>query len=215
VTTDDLIARLVEDLRPVRRLMSPRTRAAQWLAAALVGVLVGLMYFGVRRDVAEASRSVLFLARVALLAATTWLAVITCLRLSIPGGDPRAWRRYWPLVAVGGVLAIGAGELIYALLLGDAGSPLRSWTCVRKVAVAGALPAVAAVVLIRQGVSLEPRWTAMVGMLAAAAAGALTAELACPITEPMHTLLWHLVPTIVVTLGGLAAGELWARRSRR
>jgi hypothetical protein len=215
VTTDDLIARLVEDLRPVRTLVNPRTRAAQWLAAALVGVLLGLMYFGVRRDMADASRSVLFLARVALLAVTTWLAVVTCLRLSIPGGDTRAWRRYWPLVAVGAVLAIGAGELVYALLLGDAGSPFRSWTCVRKVGIAGALPTVAAIVLIRQGVALEPRWTAMIGMLAAAASGALTAELACPITEPMHTFVWHLVPTIVVSLAGLAAGELWARRSRQ
>ena len=214
MTTDDLISRLVEDMRPVRRLVSPRTRAAHWLATAVVGVLIGLLYFGVRRDLADASRSAIFLARVVLLGATAWLAIVTCMRLSVPGADERAWRRWWPLVAVGSVLAIGAGELVYAMLLGDAGSPFRSWTCVRKVGVAGALPAIAVVVMIRQGVSLEPRWTAMVGMLAAAASGALTAELACPITQPMHTFVWHLVPTVVLAGVGLLAGEVWARSRR-
>lgn len=215
MTTDELIAQLVDDLRPVRRLVSPRTRAAQWLATAVVGVLMGLMYFGVRGDIAAASGSWLLLARVGLLSAAAWLAIVTCVRLSVPGGERRAWSRWWPLIAVAGVLAIGAGELVYALLLGDAGSPFRSWTCVRKVAIAGALPAIGAVLLIRQGVSLEPRWTAMVGMLAAAASGALTAELACPIAEPMHTFLWHLVPTVVVAALGLGAGELWARHRAR
>lgn len=212
--TNELIAQLVTDLRPVRRLVSPASRAAIWLAVALVGVLIGLMYFGMRRDIFEASRSVAFLVRVALLAATLWLAILTCLRLSVPGADPRAWARWWPIVAIGGVLAVGAGELAYALLLGDAGSPFRSGPCVRKVAVAGTIPAVAAIVMIRQGAALEPQWTSMLGLLAAGAAGALTAELACPIDEPMHMFVWHLVPAVMVALAGLGGGELWARRVR-
>jgi hypothetical protein len=215
VKTDDLIAQLVTELRPVRRLVSPTSRAAQWLAVAIVGALIGLMYFGVRGDLGEASRSLAFLARVALLVSTVWLAIVTCMRLLVPGGEARAWRRWWPLVAIGSVLGIGVGELVYAAWLGDAGSPFRSWTCVRKVAVAGALPAVGAIVLISRGAVLEPRWIVMLGLLASGATGGLTAELACPIDEPMHTFLWHLVPPLLLALVGFGAGELWARSRRR
>lgn len=213
--TDDLIAQLVSELRPVRRLASPRSRASVLAALALVGILAGLAAFGVRRDIGDASRSLAYVLRLTLLLATAWLAIISCLRLSIPGGDPRAWARWWPLLALGGVVAIGAGELTWALLVGDAGSPFRSWRCVRKVAMAGTVPAAGAIVLISRGATLEARWVAMLGLLGAGAAGALTAELACPIDEPMHTFLWHLMPTLAFTLVGLAFGELWSRRRRR
>lgn len=209
--TNDLINGLVADLRPVRRLASPTSRAANWLAVAMVGVLIGLTHFGVRRDIVETSRSLAFLLRVSLLGATVWLAILTCLRLSVPAGESRAWARWWPIVAIGSVLAVGAGELVYALLLGDAGSPFRSWTCVRKVAFAGAIPAAGAMLMMRRSAALEPQWTAMLGLLAAGAAGGLTAELACPIDEPMHMFVWHLVPAAVLAVVGLGGGELWAR----
>jgi hypothetical protein len=136
------------------------------------------------------------------------------MRLSVPGGEPRAWTRWWPLLALGGLLALGAGELVYGVMIGDAGSPFRSWTCVRKIAIAGALPAAGALLLIRRGAALEPHWIAMTALLAAGAAGALTAELACPIQEPMHVFLWHLMPPFALALVGLGVVELWVRLRR-
>ena len=161
----------------------------------------------------EMWRSPMLLARLALLAATLWLAVTTAFRLAVPGGELRAWARWWPLVALGALVALSMAEVRDGAVTGTMGSPLRSWMCVRKVAFAGAVPAVLAIVLIQRAAPIEPRWTALLGVLAAGAAGALTSEMACSIQSPIHILLWHLLPIAVFALvGAVIGGLLWRRR---
>jgi hypothetical protein len=214
-TTDQLIARLVADAAPVTRLFDPRRRAAVWTALALVCVGLGTAYFGLRRDFAGAVTFVPFLIRVGLLAATMWLAVVTALRLAVPGGDERAWTRWWPLLLVGALLAVTGAELGAAALTGDAGSPLRGWGCIRKLTYVGALPALAAIVLIRRAAALDPVWTALLGLVASGAAGALTSEIACPMRAPMHVMFWHVLPIAVYAGVGALAVWLVVRLRRR
>jgi hypothetical protein len=71
------------------------------------------------------------------------------------------------------------------------------------------------VVLIARGFAVEPRWTSLLGVLAAGAAGALTSELACPIHAPMHIFLWHIAPVIVSTAVGALVGTLIVERILR
>jgi hypothetical protein len=212
--TDQLISRLVAEAAPVRRIFDPRRRAALWTAVALVCVGLGVARFGPRRDLPEAMASAPFLLRVALLAATMWLAVLSAFRLAVPGADERAWTRWWPLLLLGALMAITGAELVLVWLVGDVGSPLRAWTCVRKLTYVGALPALGAVVLIRRAAPLDPAWTALLGLVAAGAAGALTSELACPIRVPMHVMLWHVLPIAVYAAVGTAAVWLAVRLRR-
>jgi hypothetical protein len=218
VNTDQLIDRLVADVKPVRRLLDPLRRAALWGAVALVCVALGVLHFGVRRDIASAWRETAFLLRVALLASTMWLAVLTSFRLAVPGRETRAWSRWWPIIGLGALVALASAELMASAIFGDMGSPLRAWTCVRKVAFVGTVPAILAVVLIQKAEAVEPKWTALLGVLAAGAAGALTSELACPIRAPMHIMLWHVLPVALSAgLGALVGSALlaWARNKRR
>jgi len=218
VNTDQLIDRLVADVKPVRRLLDPLQRAALWGAVALVCVALGVLHFGVRRDIASAWRETAFLLRVALLASTMWLAVLTSFRLAVPGRETRAWSRWWPIIGLGALVALASAELMASAIFGDMGSPLRAWTCVRKVAFVGTVPAILAVVLIQKAEAVEPKWTALLGVLAAGAAGALTSELACPIRAPMHIMLWHVLPVALSAgLGALVGSALlaWARNKRR
>ena len=203
--TDQLIERLVAEASPVRRLVDPRRRAAIWTAVALVCVALGVAHYGVRRDIGEAMSFVPFLLRLPLIAATMWLSVVTALRLSIPGADQRAWTRWWPLLLLGALVAVSAAELTLVGIAGEAGSPLRAWGCVRKLTFVGALPALGAIVLIRRAAPLDPLWTALLGLVAAGAAGALTSELACPVRLPMHVMLWHVLPIAVYAAVGTAA----------
>ena len=215
MNTDELIDRLVADARPVRRLLDPSERAALWVSLALVCVAVGLTYFGVRQDIGDAWRHTGLAVRIVLLACTMWLSVVTAFRLAVPGRDTRAFARWWPLIALGVLVGIAAGETVSVALVGDVGSPLRAWACVRKVAFVGTLPAIAAIVLIQRGAAIEARWTGLLGVLAAGAAGALTAELACPIRAPLHVMLWHVMPVVLSTvLGTVVGGLLLNRRAR-
>jgi hypothetical protein len=218
LSTDRLVERLVAEMKPVRRLLDPAQRAAVWTAVALVCVLLGVLYFGLRRDFATAWHNVGFLLRAGLLLATMWLAVVTAFRLSVPARGEGAWTRWWPIVALGALMSIAAAELVAGAMFGQAGSPLRGWTCVRKVAFVGAVPAAMVLILIHRAAALEPRWTALLGVLAAGAAGALTSELACPIGAPMHIFLWHVMPVALSAGVGAMAGSLllaWLRRSYR
>jgi hypothetical protein len=215
VKTDELIERLVADAQPVQPLAPPARRAVWWTAAALATAAAGVLYFGVRGDLADMWRDPMLLSRLALLAATLWLAVTTAMRLAVPGEEPRAWARWWPLVALGALVSLSAGEVVAGAVSGAVGAPMRHWMCVRKVMFVGMLPAVLAVVLIRQAAPLEPRWTALLGLLAAGAAGALTSEMACPIHAPIHVFLWHILPVGAFALIGAAVGALlWRRRPR-
>ena len=214
MNTDQLIDRLAADVTPVRRLLKPTERAALWTALALVSVALGVVYFGVRGDYQTAWTNPGLIARLVLLAATMWLSVVASFRLSVPGGETRAFARWWPLILLGVLVAVSAGEVVAAWLVGTAGSPLRSWTCVRKVAFVGVVPAVVSVTLIARGFAIEPRWTALLGVLAAGAAGALTSELACPIQAPMHIMLWHIAPVVVCTGIGALVGTLVVERFR-
>ena len=213
--TDQLIERLVAEASAVRRLADPRRRAAIWAALALVCVALGVAHYGVRRDLGGAVSYVPFLLRVPLIAATMWLSVVTALRLSVPGADQRAWTRWWPLLLLGALVAVSVAELMLVGLVGEGGSPLRTWGCVRKLTFVGAIPALGAVVLIRRAAPLDPVWTALLGLVASVAAGALTSELACPVRQPMHVMFWHVLPIAVYAVLGTAVVWLVVRLRRR
>jgi hypothetical protein len=182
---------------------------------ALVCIGLGVAHFGVRRDIAGAMTFLPFLLRVGLLAATMWLSVVAALRLAVPGADQRAWTRWWPLLLLGALTAVVSAELVLVSLYGEMGSPLRAWTCVRKLTFVGAVPALGALVLIRRAAPLDPVWAALLGLVAAGAAGALTSELACPIRVPMHVMLWHILPIAVYAALGTAAVWLVIRLRHR
>jgi hypothetical protein len=212
--TDQLIDRLVADASPVRRLIDPRRRAAVWTALALVCVALGVAHYGIRRDIGEAMSFVPFLLRLPLLAATMWLSVVAALRLSIPGADQRAWTRWWPLLLLGALVAVTTAELTVFGAVADVGWSLRTWGCIGKMTFVGAVPALAAVVLIRRAAPLDPVWTALLGLVASGAAGALASELACPVRQPMHVMFWHVLPIAVYAALGTAVVWLVVRLRR-
>jgi hypothetical protein len=92
-------------------------------------------------------------------------------------------------------------------IAGDAGAPLWGWRCVRKMTYVGAIPALGAIVLIRRAAPIDPVWAALLGLVGAGAAGALTSEFACPVRFPMHVMLWHVLP--IAVYAAIGAGAVW------
>jgi hypothetical protein len=215
--TEDLISSLTADVEPVRPFLSPVRRAFLWSVVALACVGLGVLHFGVRGDEMSGWYRLGFSMRLTLLVSTMWLAVVAAFRLSVPGEDLRTWSRWWPLVTLAILVVMVAADVAVAAAAGEMGDPMRAWTCVRKMSLVGAFPAVLAIVLIQRAQAMEPKWAILLGVLAAGAAGALTSEIACPIHAPIHVLLWHVLPVATCAVLGVALGVLFSMRrvSRR
>ena len=210
--TEELIDSLVATAEPATPFLSPVRRALLWSVVAAMCVALGVLHFGVRGDEMSGWYRLGFTLRLILLVSTMWLAVVAAFRLSVPGEDLRAWARWWPLVTLALLVLLVTADVMIEAAAGELGSPMRAWSCVRKMSFVGAFPAVVAIFLIQRAQAMEPKWAVLLGVLAAGAAGAITSEIACPIHAPIHVLLWHVLPVAASAILGVALGLLFSTR---
>ena len=219
MTTDDVVAALVRDLKPVAPLPAPGVRVWQWGLVAAVSGGVVVAAFGLRPDIAGAAGTLSFQAHIVFLGLLTVLAGGAALVLAIPGERLSQVRRSGP---VGLAIALGAwlvAELALAVAHSSAAWALDSgWGCVAKAMTMAAVPGAALVLMVGRGASVDPRRAVTYAALAAAGVGALGAELTCPKTEALHLLVWHFGPLVVLTVVAMLAGApmfaRWIHRRR-
>ena len=88
----------------------------------------------------------------------------------------------------------------------------RSFACLAKVCLIAIVPAGVMLVLARRAAPLRPRRTAGWAALAGLAAGAVGAQVLCPIDVAAHLLIWHLAPVVALSLIGLLLPAAWTAR---
>ena len=126
-TTENLIARLGADARPVRRLRPPATRAALWLLAATAGsaaVVAAIADLPVFMERARDPRQAVELAATL---ATGILAVVAAFELSLPDRS-RAWA-WLPIPALALWLATTGLGCLHSWLDGTSGDWFESTEC--------------------------------------------------------------------------------------
>lgn len=200
MATNDLIDSLVRDLEPVSPLPLPAIRLGRWGAASVALVAASVAVLGRRGDFGTAVFTQPFQAHVAFLVLAAVSSAAAALALAIPGEPVGRWRRAAPAVALGAWLAWLAGELMPLAAAGEAAWPAAGWGCVAKAFTIGATPGLILAVMVGRGAPGDVRATVTFAALAAAAVGALGVELTCPLDGPMHLLLWHAGPVMVVVL---------------
>ena len=172
MNTDDLIARLAGELRPVKRLAPPLPRAAAWLGLAALVVAAAVLALGPRHDLMERLSRPHEVAQLVFALATGVLAAIAAFELSLPDRSPRwAWLRL--PAAAGWIGSLGMGCLAdvaregpQALVLGT------SWGCFRFIVLMGVPLAVSLVWMLRHAGPIRPVPVAVLGGLAGAAISA-------------------------------------------
>jgi hypothetical protein len=206
-STEELLARLAEDLEPVRPL-APLHRqvlgvAAIWaVSAALVAAWLGLHPLGVLERGGVSATFAWVLALVGFAGLTLGLAC------RIPGRERLA------LAAAGGVAVGVVVVLAVALVLpgsiAEAGPLAQCVDCVGR-SLALAVPSgLLAMVLAVRGAPWRARAAGLGLAIGAISLGALLVHLSCPSPSPWHWLVAHaLVPLAAgVPLGLLAAWVL-------
>lgn len=207
MATDDVINTLVRDLEPVSPLPVPSVRLRRWMMASVAVGTAAVAVLGRRGDLTAAMFAQPFQAHVAFLVLAAVTSAAAALALAIPGEPVRMWRRAAPVVALGAWVAWLAGELTPLAAAGAAAWPAAGWGCVAKAFAIGATPGLLLAIMVGRSAPGDARATVTFAALAAAAVGALGVELTCPLDGPMHLLLWHAGPVMVVVLSAAAFGR--------
>ena len=213
----DAKARLLAQMGRTRSPTRQAARATAWTVLPS-GLLVALaLYFAFDGPEHGKGRPLWFY----LASAVSWAAVATLATIGVLGRQPRSsWRSRGALLAV----AIGTPALLFALMFGMAFvfpdvaaiHPERlGLKCFGLTVAAAAFPLVA-LMRVRRG--SDPVHPAMTGAALGAACGAsagVMVEMWCPVAAPLHVLVGHIIPIVLLTvLGAVSGARVIAMKAR-
>jgi hypothetical protein len=192
ITTPDLIEALAANLTPVRRLRRPCTRAACWLAFAVL--ILGLLAVsqGIRPDLARRLHDPAFVASLAGTLATGILAALAAFLLSLPDRS-----RLWLLLPAP-ALVLWLSSLGYQCLTDwisfgpDGMHPGGAARCFATLVFASLPLSLAMLVMLRHAAPLQPVGVILAGSLAVAALTAAALSLFHELNASVMILLWNL-----------------------
>lgn len=188
--TEYLIESLLRCAHPIRSLPPPWRRTVEWLAIALPAVAVVVVLETPRDDLAQRLVDIRFLTEQAAALASAVTAAAAAFILVIPGRDQRF--AFLPLAPVAVWLgSLGQDGFVTWLKGGDAFRLTNDWVCFPGIAVAGTIPALTMVVMLRRGVPLAPRTTMLLGAFAAAALGSVGLRLFHAQDAGLMVLVWQ------------------------
>ena len=206
--TDELIVELARSAGPIRPLPSPSIRLARWTAATAPLIVLAVIVIGPRADVVTAMSQPAFLAVALATIGTALLSAGSAFVLSIPGAERSPWQRLLPLMA-GGLWALA---LLY--LLTAEGAVVRRllqwpihWSCLIEIAGLSVVPGWALFAMLRRAAPLKRAWSGAFATLAAVAIGAAATQFICPVDDPAHQLVGHVLPVAVLSMLGAIAGQ--------
>jgi hypothetical protein len=210
VRTDELIVQLARAARPVRPLSAPSVRLAGWTAAAVPVTALGVIVVGPRVDVWTAIYQPTFVATAVATLGTALLSAAAAFVLSVPGVERSRLQRAVPLVA-GGVWA-----LVLVVLLTTGGDPVQRvlalpfhWACLIEIVGLSIVPGWALFAMLRRAAPLRPAWSAALATLAAVALAAVATQVICPVDDPAHLLVGHVLPVAFLSVWGAIVGRRW------
>ncbi len=211
--TDELIAQLAGEARPVRRLWPPRARLGLWLALQVLVLAAAAVVLDLRPDAASKLREGAFAAEIALLFSIGSLDAALALLAAVPGRQPAAVPLLGSLAVVVGALGIAYGSepavrdsLAQLVALG--------WPCAAHAAAVAAAPWALLLIALRRGAPLAPGVAGALGGLAAFCIAAAALRLTCPVDTRWHLLVWHLAPVALAAGLSFWIGILWLSRWR-
>ena len=210
--TDELIARLADDLKPVRPNALPRLLIGAVLVSAVVAAVAMLMWLGTRADIATAPGTMMFWTKFAYTLALAMLGGAATLALARPDGSIR-----WPwvmaplllaLVLVGAMIQLAQaqpGEMMPLIVGGT------SLVCPWRIVVL-ALPALLGLMLaMRRLAPANPTLAGLAAGLFAGGTGAWVYSFACGENGMMFLALFYTLGIALVAGLGALLGRFMLR----
>jgi len=209
--TDDLIAVLAAEARPVRRLPAPSVRVLLWLAISVPWIVVAVLLMTPRPDLPAKLGETRFLIEQAAALATALTAAMAAFCAGVPGRP--LWERFAPLVPLSVWLgAVGKECLVTWLRLGAQGLELLpDWVCFPGIVLVGAVPGAAMAIMLRHGAPIAPVTAVALGTLASAALADFGLRLFHPQDASLMVLVWQLGSVAAIVVLGAVLGRYLLR----
>lgn len=207
--TSNLIKSLSREAKPVKRLAAPHLRFFAWLFLACASVILGISLLGPRGDLNTKLIEGSFWLECATLFVATVVSAYAAFLLSVPGVRLSRWLTLVPLISLMVWLALLGYRMLSGSLSGDPQAITCSANsiCAQDILILAWLPSAILIIMIRRAAPIHLALNGLLILLASGAVAALGTQFVCCDSSPMHALLWHFVPVIVVTLAGLWAGK--------
>lgn len=200
--TDDLIARLSADLKPVRPMAMQRQLVGALMVSGIVAAIAMLMLLGMRADTAAASTTMIYWTKFGYTLALALLGLAATLVAARPLG-----RANWPWLA--GIGLLGA-LLVFAgiqLALADDKMPLIMGSsilrCLSYIPILSLPALLGAILVLRRMAPASPSFAGFAAGIMAGGTGAWVYSFACAETGIMFLMLWYTLAVIIV--GGIGA----------
>lgn len=213
--TDELIVQLARSASPVVPLPPPGVRAARWLAAVMLVMLVAITWIGPRADLTLALSRPVFLGSLVALLLTLASGASAAFVLSVPGAERSPVQHLQPLLTAAAWSAIWVVGLFTAGVPAGPGTASFHWLCAMQIGVCAAATGWFLMSMIARAAPLQPLRAAAVASVASMATGAAAAQVLCPLDDPRHQLVGHVLVALMVAVAGLVVGrrslETWRR----
>ena len=210
--TDDLIARLSADLRPVRRGILWQLLIGALLVGGIVAAIAMYMMLGLREDIATAPTTMRFWTKSFYTFALAVLGFCATLVLARPDGRTR-----WPWIAAIGLTVLLFVGAAMQLMMMPADQTMRlivgSSSLVCPLYIVGlSLPVLAGVMLVlRRMAPARPTLAGFAAGLFAGGAGAWVYTFHCGENGMMFLTLWYTLGILVVAALGALIGRFALR----
>jgi len=208
--TDDLIARLSADLKPVRPMAMQRLLIGAILLSGIVAVIAMLALLGMRPDMEAASGTMMYWTKFAYTLALGLLGLAATLVLARPDGRTR-----WPWLAaialLGALLVLAVVQLARAddMMLLIMGSSIRR--ALTYIPVFSLPVLLGALLALRRLAPRNPTLAGFAAGIMAGGTGAWIYSFACDETGMMFVALWYTLGIVIVGALGAVLGRFLLR----
>lgn len=211
--TEELIGSLAKNAKPVRRLAHPAWRAVTWMVLSVVYVAAFVWLVGLRPDIGDKLADPKFLIEIGAALLTSIMAAAAAFCAGCPGRP--LWERFapFPFLAVW-LASLGEGCWREWIQTGPNGLVLNSGlVCFQSIFAVSILPAIAILVMIRQGAPIAPMSTTGLAALAASALGAAALRLFHTQDMSLMLLVWQFGSVALLAGLGFLLGNRFLRWS--
>lgn len=213
--TNDLVSKLVKDLKPIAPLPAPQCCGMKWAIGSMLSMmaLFLLLANGLRHDIYVIYTQPQFLLELGSVFLAGTLAGLSAFILRVPQLKISLKTKMMIFIAS----TIWAIEIVRLLWLEfsrhdtEAVIDLAGHECALHLSILMAFPVIFIFYLLKKGASTHLTWSGYTALLATVSYTYVAMRLLCPIDDAAHLLLWHVSPAIFYAAIGTLAGKFFLK----